>query len=167
MKRSNFAFLTIINALAVFTLDASTLTWTGGAGNNLMNTAANWSPAQTPADGDSLIFPSGLTPTITNNLSIPFILGVGSSLSILDDYKINGGTFQVPSGGSTITYGSNSSTVNTAFSLVGTSVFNSNSSGNTLGGQITGTGAPTLLGSIILSNGSSIAPNNYSGITSV
>lgn len=165
MQRSKFAFLALINALAVFTLDASTLTWTGSNGNNLMDTPSNWIPSQAPANGDSLIFPSGLTPTITNNVPPPLVLG--SSLSILDAYKINGGTFAIPAGGTTLTYGTNRSTVNTAITLNGPLLINSNSSGNILGGQITGTGAPTILGSIIFSNGSVIAPNNYSGTTSV
>lgn len=167
MKPSTtFAFFAIINALAMFTANASTtLTWTGSAGDDLMNTANNWSPQAQPTTGDDLIFPSGLAAKITNNVPPPLTLG--SAISVLDAYTIQSGTFQIPVGGTTLTYGTASSTINTAFTLDGALLINSSSAGNTLGGQITSTGAVTVLGTVIFSNGSGITPNNYTGTTSV
>jgi len=42
--------------------------WTGAANNGLLSTAANWSPAGTPVNGDSLFFPDDLATTLFNDL---------------------------------------------------------------------------------------------------
>jgi len=46
---------------------AATLTWTGSAGDGNIGTAGNWSPAQAPAAGDTLIF-SGTAASLVPNL---------------------------------------------------------------------------------------------------
>jgi hypothetical protein len=140
-QRSKFAFFTIINALALFSVEAATLTWTGGAGDGQMNSIHNWSPAQAPVNGDVLIFPSGLAASVNNNVS-PSPLVLGTPLSVLDAYTITGSTFAVPVGGATFTFGTNAATLNNAVTLNGALSLNSNTANNTLGGQLTGTGHP-------------------------
>lgn len=49
---------------------AATRTWDGGAGDNNLSTAANWSSDVAPVAGDDLVFPANITDrTITNDFS--------------------------------------------------------------------------------------------------
>ena len=56
-----------------------TLTWVGGHGPN-WSTAANWSPARAPADGDELYFTTSPTPTSVNDL-----VGLRLTTILIDD----------------------------------------------------------------------------------
>src|SRR5437762_1754521 len=64
--------LTVLTLLTVFTAlcsaRAATLVWTNTADGD-WNLAANWSPPQVPASGDSVIITNGGTYTVTNSLS--------------------------------------------------------------------------------------------------
>lgn len=52
LKAGLIVAVSVIGALAG---RAETLTWTGNGGDNKISTAANWSPAKTPAMGDRLV----------------------------------------------------------------------------------------------------------------
>ena len=71
----------------------STLTWVGG-GNNDANNAQDWSPAQTPASGDTLVMPDGGTMNVTNNDLAGNTLQVGtvgtSSATTTSDLNLSG-----------------------------------------------------------------------------
>ena len=53
----------------------SAKTWTGGGGNSLWSTAANWSGSVAPAEGDSLLF-TGTVRTASTNLALSVAGGV-------------------------------------------------------------------------------------------
>ena len=55
--------------LTVFTVCAVEKTWTGGAGDSLVSSAANWSPAGAPADGDTLRFANSQALSVVNDLT--------------------------------------------------------------------------------------------------
>lgn len=60
-----FALIPCLIPTMLASLAADTLTWTGDAGNGNWSNTGNWSPAQTPATGDSLIFNNAVQTTQT------------------------------------------------------------------------------------------------------
>jgi hypothetical protein len=60
---------TLALAIALFTasVPAATRIWDGGGANGLWTNAANWSNNIAPANGDALVFPSGVTRLLTTN----------------------------------------------------------------------------------------------------
>jgi autotransporter-associated beta strand protein len=54
--------------LLALTLCAADKTWTGGAGNALFSSSANWSPAGAPADGDALLFSNSSDIGVVNDI---------------------------------------------------------------------------------------------------
>lgn len=66
MKKSVLLLISL-SALSLGSLSAQTLTWTGGGGNGAWSNTANWSPAQAPATGNSLVFNNGVQTTQTTS----------------------------------------------------------------------------------------------------
>ncbi|MDA3924830.1 MAG: hypothetical protein PF904_09050 [Kiritimatiellae bacterium] len=62
MKRS--IVCSCILLLVVFTVSAADKTWTGGAGDSLFSSDANWSPSGAPASGDALIFSNSVAESV-------------------------------------------------------------------------------------------------------
>src|SRR5258707_1130118 len=79
---------------------AATLTWTGAAGDGLVSTAGNWSPAQVPSSGDTLIFAgsTSLSPQLKTSLTVGSITFNSTATA----FTLGGtGTYTVNSGGIT------------------------------------------------------------------
>lgn len=155
---------------------AATLTWDGGASDNNLSSANNWSPNQTPSAGDLLTFPSlnygpGNTPGL-NDLGTLALDGLefgenGTALSFAAQFSFDGN----PGNGATITstnagQASLNGGVRQSNSANSISV-NIASTGNVRLGTVTnatglvksGTGSGTLF---LDSNG-----NNYAGSTTI
>lgn len=90
-----------VSAVLVGEVHAATKTWTGTSGA-LWSSAANWSPAGAPVNGDALLFPSAATTRVTtndiNNLTLAELeFGAsgytitGNALTIAGPYKTTGG----------------------------------------------------------------------------
>jgi fibronectin-binding autotransporter adhesin len=127
-----------------------------------MNQAANWSPSQVPTNGDLLIFPTSVTlsKSVLNNIG-PLTIG---NLTIADAYTLVGSAFVVPSGTTTLTYGSSGSNINLGgLTLNGTLQVSSNAGGNTITSLISGSGGLTLQGGLLTLAGT----NSYSGATTL
>ncbi len=139
---------------------ASVLTWNGST--DQMNQSTNWSPAQVPANGDQLIFPttSTLSKSVLNNIGS---LTVGD-LTISDAYTFTGSSFVIPSGATTLNYGASGSTINLGgITLNGTWEISSNGSGNTITSAISGAGNLDLQGGLLIVKG----VNSYTGTTTL
>ncbi|MCW8132821.1 MAG: hypothetical protein KIS92_20915, partial [Planctomycetota bacterium] len=163
------------------TCHAATLTWTGGGANDNWTTTANWSPAQAPANNDTLVFPGTSARKTTNN----------NNTTANNDYTINftGGGY-VLSGNVidilAISNGTNAgnNTISAPLRLTGNRTFTINSAGDTLtitsvisqdsnGRVLTSSGAGTLVlngtntysGGLTLtaSSGTTILGNNAGG----
>ncbi|HQA37819.1 MAG TPA: hypothetical protein PLW27_02855 [Kiritimatiellia bacterium] len=59
----------LVLVLTVFTVCAVEKTWTGGAGDAWVSSAANWSPPGAPADGDTLRFANSQALSVVNDLT--------------------------------------------------------------------------------------------------
>lgn len=55
--------------LAAGLAQAATLTWSGAGDGKTFGDAANWTPAQTPAAGDALVFANASALTVENDLA--------------------------------------------------------------------------------------------------
>lgn len=117
---------------------AATLTWTGAAGDNNINTPGNWSPAQVPATGDLLVFSgsTSLAPQQGSNLSIGSITFASGA----SPFTLGGaGIYTVGSGGIT-----NSSaaiqTINNAITLGAAQAWRASSGALNFGGAIVNAG---------------------------
>ena len=71
-------------ALCLFSLFALTLcaadkSWTGGAGNTLFSSSANWNPSGAPADGDALLFANSSAVNVTNDIAGRTFSGITAS----------------------------------------------------------------------------------------
>ena len=112
---------------------AATLTWTGAAGDNNTATAANWSPAQAPVNGDVLIYAgaAGLAPQMNSALTV----GSLSFSSTATVFTLGGtGTYTVNGG---ITNNSTSAeTINTALRLGANQNWNATSGNLTINGAL-------------------------------
>ena len=75
MKKSVFCLL----SLFALTLCASDKNWTGGAGNTLFSSGANWNPAGAPADGDALLFANSSAVNVTNDIAGRTFSGITAS----------------------------------------------------------------------------------------
>ncbi len=113
---------------------AATLTWTGAAGDNSIANRLNWSPAQAPLAGDTLIFAgaTGLAPQLAANLSIAG-LSFGSTAQA---FVLGGaGIYTVGSGG--IANGSTTAkTINNGIVLGASQAWNAASGSLAFGGAV-------------------------------
>jgi len=122
---------------------AATLTWTGSAGDDNIQTAGNWSPAQAPAAGDTLVFSgtTGLLPSLSPaGLSVA---GISFSASSSAFTLAGPGTYTINTGGIT-----NSST---ALQTIGNSIaLAATQSWSATSGSLLFDGAQIALGSSTL-----------------
>src|SRR2546425_1087218 len=94
VRRASCAVLVFL-LVASCRVSGATLTWTGLASDNSVNSAANWSPAQAPATGDLFVFAGStrLAPQSATSLtvgSITFNNTAGAfTLGGLGAYTIN------------------------------------------------------------------------------
>ena len=69
MKKTTCFPTLIVLLFAVVSLHATTLTWTNTGGGD-WNVAANWTPAQVPVNGDSVIVTNSGTYSVTNGANV-------------------------------------------------------------------------------------------------
>ncbi len=102
---------------ALHPLEAATLTWSGAAGDGNLFTNGNWSPGQTPATGDALIF-AGST-SLTNTFSgTAFSAAAITFNATAGAFVINGSNTLTISGAAGITTSSTATqTLNTRLAL--------------------------------------------------
>ena len=161
---------------------AATLTWTGAAGDNNVNTAGNWSPAQVPVSGDTLVFSgsAGLLPQLAADLTVASIsFGSAAQAFTLGGagiYTINSGITNSSASTETlnngIKLGANQSWSATSGNLIFNGAVNlqtftltvTGGKATTISGIVSGTGdvTKTGTGSLTLSGN-----NNYSGTTNL
>lgn len=163
---------------------SSTLSWTGAAGDSNVSTAGNWSLAQAPASGDSLIFTgtNSLAPKLSTALTV-------SSLSFATNasaFSLTGtGTYTINTSSGITNNSVNLQTVASALALGANQTWNAaagdlafygavnlgsrtltltGSNNITISGNISGTGAMTKTGTGKLTLSGS---NAYSGTTTL
>ena len=166
-------------------LEAGTLTWTGNAGDGNISTAGNWSPSQSPASGDLLIF--GGTNSLLPQLSSGLTVGSLTFNNTAGAFVLGGaGTYTIGAGGI-----ANSSTqletINNFITLSAAQTWSANSGALAFGGNINNGGfllslggaANTTISSVVSGAGgltkngagtvtvSGTAANTYTGITTV
>ena len=114
-------------------LRAATLTWTGLAGDGNIATAGNWSSAQAPVSGDTLIFAgtTSLAPQLATSQTVATI----TFNSTASAFTLGGaGTYTIKSG---ITNSSvNTETINNAIILGGNQTWNASSGNLVFNGNI-------------------------------
>lgn len=163
--------------------EAAILTWTGNAGDGLIATAGNWSPVQSPAANDALVFSgtNSLLPQLVSNLTVDsitfdntagaFTLGGSATYSINANGITNNST--------------NLETINNPIKLLFSQTWNASAGAlafggalNTNGKTLTITGSfDTTIGSIISGGGALIkngsgkltltGANTYGGATTI
>ncbi len=75
LKIPTFRFRKLLAALFVFaaicvSLPAANINWTGNAGDNDWNNAANWNPQSVPGEADTVIFNGAATIALTNDITV-------------------------------------------------------------------------------------------------
>jgi|GEM_PF-809420 len=143
LRRPLFLAVSLLAAI-VPVAKATTLTWSGAAGDNNISTAANWSPAQAPVSGDTLIFAStsGTTPQLFAGLTVAS-LSFNSSATAFT--LIGTGTYTVNSGGITNS-SANTETINNAITLGAAQTWSATSGNLVFGGNVNNNGFLLTLG---------------------
>ena len=151
-------------ALGFGPLCAATLTWTGAAGNGNVFTSTNWSPAQAPAAGDTLIF-AGSTSLIDTFGASAFSVASLSFSSTAGAFVLNGTNTLTLSSSSGITNSSAATqTINVNLALGTSQTWNASAGALVVNGIVSGNGNLTKSGSSILTlNGA----NTYTGNTTL
>lgn len=177
MKRLLLSLILIVASVPAF---ATSLTWTGGGGDGMWATAANWSPAAVPQTGDDLTLDANATSTTNNLPASTVLLRViaaagdtinGSTIHITD--RLGGGTTTIwnapiaTAGGTVgggvfngaIDFGTSDGNINYAVNPQ-TSVFNAPLSGSSATVRVHGTAtfnadSPAFTSALIIERGSS------------
>jgi hypothetical protein len=173
----------------VLTSVSTQKTWTGNA-NTVWSNAQNWTPQAVPAAGEELLFPTGVFPTMTNDL--PAGTSVGA-MTFNDNYTLSGNaltltgdlSFRKSNGwaavsvtfntdlklGKAITFGSAANQYNGAIDVNGqaltideTSTLNA---ATDLNGPLNGSGAITITGQGAYINGVGTFSGTITGSISV
>jgi autotransporter-associated beta strand protein len=89
-------------SLLALTLSAAEKIWTGGVGDSLFSSAANWNPTGAPEDGDALLFANSSAVGATNDIvgrtfsgitasgSAPVTLAAGNGFTLAGDINVFG-----------------------------------------------------------------------------
>lgn len=160
-----FALIPCLIPAMLVSLAADTLTWTGDAGNGNWSNTDNWSPAQAPAAGDSLIFNNNVQTTQTATIVALTDLTWGTSAGV---FNISGGSLTLnQSGGGLFNNSGLSQTLGSPLILGGgttdTQTIDAGTGGFVLGGGTTiirfrrsttfnGTGGTSISGNLQLRN---------------
>lgn len=146
---------------------ASTVTWTGTAGDHLFSTGGNWSGNNAPVNGDDLVFPTGVTDYTPNNdissLSIGNITFNGGAAQ--QGYNITGNPITL-TGGITSSIGGSSGTDHLPSLVIsGTQTIATGINSVSLDGALSGSGdlTKTGTGSVFLTSDNS----GYTGTITV
>ncbi len=140
-----------------FGLFAASTQWQGTTDS--MNTAGNWTNG-VPSSGYDLIFPSGFTNSVLNNIGT---LSIGEITITTGGYSFTGSPFQIAAS-NTINFGTTASNLLNGIILDSgqTWTTNGNSALNKITGIISGAGNLSVTGTLILAT-----PNSYTGITTL
>ena len=139
------AFALVCLVFAATSTEAATLTWTGGAGNGLIATAGNWSPAQSPASGDLLIF-SG-TNSLLPQLSSGFTVGSLSFAGGAGAFILGGaGTYTINTSAGVTNNSTSTETINNAITLGIAQTWNASAGNLVFGGNINNGGFLLTMG---------------------
>lgn len=136
-----FAYFSSLFAL---TLCAAEKSWTGGAGDSLFSSGANWSPAGAPANGDALIFPNSSALSVVNDLAGYAYSGITVSGSQPVTFQDTGNAFTLT--GDIIVSGTRELNINVPVTLDSAVTFNLSNANVYAYGAITGAGGITLEG---------------------
>jgi autotransporter-associated beta strand protein len=130
------------NWLLVFFLcatgHADILTWNGGAGDNNIGSAGNWTPVQAPDSGDALIYSgtTGLTPQLPADLAVDSITFNNTAGA----FVLGGtGSYLIDSGG-IINSSTNLETINNAITLSAVQTWSATSGNLAINGDVDNNG---------------------------
>jgi 6-phosphogluconolactonase (cycloisomerase 2 family) len=149
-----FVILVVTLLLVPAVAAADVVTFTGGAGTNDWNTAGNWSPPRIPTQTDDVTIPGGKT--VTNKP------GQGLGAGIINSITLRG-TLTIDTSGLTLMA---ASTINNLTLTSASQYSQLTMNGSTMfkgklvlsPGVVNGSGAATITGPVIASNGSSLGP---------
>jgi autotransporter-associated beta strand protein len=133
-----------VSSLFVLTLCAAEKSWTGGAGDSLFSSGANWSPAGAPADGDALLFPNSSALSVVNDLVGHAFSGITASGSQPVTFQDTGHGFTLT--GDIVVSGTRELNINVPVTLDSAVTFNLSNANFYAYGAITGVGGITLEG---------------------
>ena len=161
---------------------ATTLTWSGAAGDSNLGTALNWNPAQAPVSGDTLIFTgtNSLAPQLASNFTVTSITfnSAASAFTLAGSgtYTINGGVTNSSAATETVNNAIKLGAAQTWSATSGNLIFGGSVNNNgflltvgggfntTISGSISGAGGLTKsgVGTLTLSGS-----NSYAGTTTL
>ena len=130
-------------SLFALTLCATDKSWTGGAGNTLFSSGANWNPAGAPADGDALLFANSSAVNVTNDIAGRTFAGITASGSAAVTLAA-GNSFTL--GGNINVLGSGVLNIAVPITLNTASTFNLSNANFYAYSAISGTGSITIEG---------------------